>query len=122
MPARRTLLSGATILTMGPDGSISRGDILIEEGGIVDVGRNLVVQDADGRDLSGLVVTPGFVNAHMHTWQTLLRGLAPDRTLRGYFSAIHDGLGPVFTPDDIRISTLRGALDQMAGGVTTLFD
>ena len=65
---------------------------------------------------------PGLVNAHMHTWQTALRSVAANWTLLEYFRHVHAGLATVFTPEDIHIATLAGALNQLDHGVTTLVD
>ena len=71
---------------------------------------------------AGHFVLPGLVNAHMHTWQTALRSVAANWTLLEYFRHVHAGLATVFTPEDIHIATLAGALNQLDHGVTTLVD
>lgn len=43
-----------------------KGDILIEDGKIVDVGENLSWNEGEVIDASGLVVIPGIVDAHSH--------------------------------------------------------
>jgi cytosine/adenosine deaminase-related metal-dependent hydrolase len=73
-------------------------------------------------DATGCIVIPGLVNAHMHTWQTALRGLAANWTLLEYFQKMHAGLATVFEPDDLYIATLVGALNQLNCGTTTLAD
>lgn len=122
MRPRRQLLRGATLLTMEPGGDLASGDLLVDDGKIVDIGARIEVGDAEEVDLAGHCVVPGLVDAHIHLWQTLLQGLAPNDTLPTYFAAIHDDLGQRFMPAETYASTLRGALDQMALGVTTVFD
>ena len=73
-------------------------------------------------DASGCIVIPGLVNAHMHTWQTALRGVAGNWTILEYFRHVHAGLATQFRPEDIRIATLCGALNQLNCGTTTLVD
>jgi cytosine/adenosine deaminase-related metal-dependent hydrolase len=58
----------------------------------------------------------------MHTWQTALRGVAANWTLLQYFKNMHSGLATVFTPGDLHIATLVGALNQINCGTTTLVD
>ena len=72
--------------------------------------------------MTGRILVPGFVNAHMHTWQTGLRGIAANWTLPEYFRWVHAGLATKFRPDDIYIATLVGALNQINCGSTTLVD
>jgi cytosine/adenosine deaminase-related metal-dependent hydrolase len=73
-------------------------------------------------DGKGRIVIPGLINAHMHTWQTGLRGYAANWTLLEYFRRMHAGLATVFRPEDIHIATLVGALNQINCGTTTLVD
>ena len=56
---------------------------------------NAVVVDGRGK-----IVIPGLVNAHMHTWQTALRGVASNWTLLEDFKNMHAGLATVFRPEE----------------------
>ncbi len=120
---RRTLIKSATIITMDDAiGDFSNGDLLVEGGRIADIRPNIDAADAEIVDGKGRIVIPGLINAHMHTWQTGLRGFAANWTLLEYFRRMHAGLATVFRPDDIHIATLVGALNQINHGVTTLVD
>jgi cytosine/adenosine deaminase-related metal-dependent hydrolase len=119
----RTLIRAATLLTMDDRfGDIIGADLLVEGDRIAAIGQNLTVADADAIDGRGRIVIPGLINAHMHTWQTGLRGFAANWTLLEYFRRMHAGLATLFRPDDIYIATLVGALNQINHGVTTLVD
>lgn len=121
--ARRILLSGATILSMdAATGDLPAGDILVEGDRIAAIAPHIAAEDADRVDARGRIAVPGFINAHMHTWQTGLRSLAADWTLLEYFRWVHAGLATRFRPDDIGIATLVGALGQIDAGTTTLVD
>jgi cytosine/adenosine deaminase-related metal-dependent hydrolase len=121
--ARRILISGATILSMdAATGDLNRGDILVADGKIVAIAPRIEAGDAEQVDAAGRIAVPGFVNAHMHSWQTGLRGLAADWTLLEYFRWVHAGLATLFRPEDIGIATLMGALGQIDAGTTTLVD
>ncbi|MGE7473510.1 amidohydrolase family protein [Bosea sp. NPDC003192] len=121
--ARRILISGATILSMdAATGDLARGDILVVDGKIAAIAPRIEAEDAERVDATGRIAVPGFVNAHMHSWQTGLRGLAADWTLLEYFRWVHAGLATLFKPDDIGIATLMGALGQIDAGTTTLVD
>ena len=59
----RLLLKGGAVT----DSSGSReADILVRDGVIEEVGKDLVAPDAHVEDVSGLVVTPGFLDIHVH--------------------------------------------------------
>lgn len=121
--ARRILISGATILSMDPCvGDLRRGDILVADGKVAAIAPRIEAEDAEQVDAAGRIAVPGFVNAHMHSWQTGLRGLASDWTLLEYFRWVHAGLATAFKPDDVGIATLIGALGQIDAGTTTLVD
>ncbi len=118
----RTLIRGATVITLDAQGELPRADLLVTDDTITDIAPLIQADDADVVDASGCIVIPGLVNAHMHTWQTALRGLAANWTLLEYFQNMHAGLATVFEPDDLYIATLVGALNQLNCGTTTLAD
>lgn len=122
MSVPRTLIRGATIITMDAQGDLARGDLLVTGDSITEIAPHLTVDDAQLVDGSGCILIPGLVNAHMHTWQTALRGLAANWTLLEYFKNMHAGLATVFEPQDLHIATLMGALNQLNCGTTTLGD
>jgi cytosine/adenosine deaminase-related metal-dependent hydrolase len=108
---------------MDPEiGTVEGGDVLIADDRIAEVGRSLAVDDARVLDAAGMIVLPGLVNAHLHTWQTGIRGISGDWSLSEYFRHMHRGMAASFTPEDIQLGTLVGALGQLNAGVTTLFD
>ncbi len=118
----RTLLHGGMVVTMAPGVPDGAMGILVDGARIAAVAPELDAGDAEVVDLTGRIVMPGLVNAHMHTWQTALRGLAADWTLLEYFRHVHAGLATHFTPQDVHIGTLAGALNQLDCGTTTLGD
>ena len=119
---KRSLIRGASIITMDAQGDLPQGDILITGDTLTEIAPRIHVDDAEVIDGSGYIIIPGLVNAHMHTWQTALRGLASNWTLLEYFRKMHAGLATVFEPQDLYIATLVGALNQLNGGTTTLAD
>ena len=118
----RTLIRGATVITMDTQGVLPRADVLISKDRIEAIAPTLAADDADVIDAAGCIVIPGLINAHMHTWQTALRGVAANWTLPEYFKKMHAGLATVFGPEDLHIATLVGALNQLNCGTTTLAD
>ncbi len=119
----KILIRNGTLLTLESGSNPLHADLMIEDGMISAIGTDL---DAEGAetviDAGNMIVMPGLVNAHIHTWQTGLRGLATDWTGTNYFRAMHAGLANFFTSDDIRIANLLGAINQLNNGVTTMVD
>ena len=115
------LKSGIVVTQDARLGVLPKGDVLVDDDRIAAIAPALQA-DAETIDCSGHFVLPGLVNAHMHTWQTALRSVAANWTLLEYFRHVHAGLATAFTPEDIHVATLAGALNQLDHGVTTLVD
>src|SRR3954463_6014813 len=118
----QTLIRGATVITMDRQGDLPVADVLVRGDNIVEIAPSLKADDAEVVDAAGCIVIPGLVNAHMHTWQTALRGVAANWTLLEYFQKMHAGLATAFQPEDLGIATRVGALNQLNCGTTTLAD
>src|SRR5262245_36321347 len=98
------------------------GDVLIGDDRIAAVGRSLDVGDAEVIDAADCIVIPGFVDSHRHTWETVIRGIAPDVSLGGYFDIVLDQLAPAYRPEDVYAGNYLGSLEAIDAGVTTLLD
>jgi 5-methylthioadenosine/S-adenosylhomocysteine deaminase len=119
----RTLIVGGTLLT-GVDEQplIERGYIAIEGNMITDVG--------DGRpsegtwdeviEADGMLVTPGFVNAHTHLCMIFGRSLGCDRTLLAWLSEAQVPLMRALEPDDYGLMMELGAIENLKAGNTTV--
>jgi 5-methylthioadenosine/S-adenosylhomocysteine deaminase len=123
MSSQRLLIRNGFVVSMDPDvGEIPNGDVLVEDGKIVEVGRNIAVSEAEEIDATGMIVMPGFVDTHRHTWQTPVRGVLPSCTLDHYFAVMLGSVGGHYRPEDVHIGNYAGALEALNGGVTTLLD
>jgi len=120
----RMLIKGGCVVTMDPQlGELPQGDVLIESGRIAAIAPRLDAPDgAEVIDAAGMIVMPGLINGHLHTWQSALRGIAADWTVARYMQAMHRGLATLFRSEDIYIANLMGALNQINNGATTLVD
>ena len=123
MSSQRLFIRNGFVVSMDPDvGEIPNGDVLVEDGVIVEIGRNLEVGDAEEVDASGMIVMPGFVDTHRHTWQTPVRGVLPCCTLDHYFAVMLGSVGGFYRPDDVHIGDYAGSLEALNAGITTLLD
>ena len=80
-PERKTAIVNARILTMGAEGVIDSGTILIDGNRIVAVGKSAQVtvpDDAYQVDAKGQVVAPGFIDTHAHGSQAS-NGMTPQQ-------------------------------------------
>lgn len=120
----RTLIRNATLVSMDPQiGNPEATDILIDGAIIAAVGRNLSADCAAVIDGSHSIVTPGMVNAHIHTWEFPLRGIGAGWvSSRDYHGNMHQNLATRYNARDVQIANLIGALNQIHHGTTTIMD
>ncbi|MEP9377244.1 amidohydrolase family protein [Aquabacter sp. CN5-332] len=120
---RPLLIRGASLVTMDPAlGVLKTGDVLVRDGRIADVAARIEAPDAEVIEAAGCIVSPGFINSHIHLAQAILRGLAGDATLDEYFKTIVARYTRHIRPEDLAASDYAGALEQLSGGTTALFD
>ena len=120
----RTLIKNATLISMDPQiGNPPATDVLIDGERIAAVGKNLAADNAAVVDGSHSIVTPGYVNAHIHTWEFPLRGLGAGWvSSRDYHANMHQNLATRYTARDVYLGNLLGALNQVHHGATTIMD
>jgi imidazolonepropionase-like amidohydrolase len=100
---------GGTILTVGPQGTIEKGTVLIRDGRIAAVGRDVQVPEgATVIDATGRFVMPGIIDAHSHT-------------------AVEEGVNECTesVTAEVRVADVIdhhdvGMYRELAGGVTTI--
>jgi cytosine/adenosine deaminase-related metal-dependent hydrolase len=122
---KSTLITGGRVLD--PLGELHRPpvlDILVEDGKISAVGE-LARQrtgTSEMMDASGLLITPGFVNAHCHSHDTLLRGLFEQTPLELWGLAAFPFHWSRRGADEILVRTRLHAVECLRGGMTTIQD
>jgi hypothetical protein len=105
---------------------IDRGYVAIADDRIVSVGPMAACPPAEVAqiiDASGHAVLPGFVNAHVHTFDILLRGgLAEDRGLYDWLCNIVLPGTQAYSNDDVRTAARLFCLEAVRAGATTIVD
>ena len=102
------------------NGKIIHGDVVVEDEKITYVGKPISVVSDKEIDVKNNLLMSGFVNAHVHTPMTLLRGMADDMTLESW---LYDNIFPVeqkLTPEDIYWGEMLGIAEQVKAGITTI--
>lgn len=124
MTNMKRLFKGGTVLTLDKDiGNFDKADVLVEGSKIVDVQTNIEIDDGEIIDSSDMIVMPGLVDSHRHTWESIIRNVGADWSLQTYLGSIYYGnLGSLRRPQDDYIGNLLGALEALDSGVTTLLD
>jgi len=120
---KRVLIKCGWLVTLDDAiGDFKGGELLYSGNRIAAVGRRLDATADEVIDASDKIVMPGLVNAHMHTWETALRGIAAEWLSPNYMAHIHGNLATRYRPEDNYLGNLLGALGQIDGGTTTLVD
>ena len=124
--ANSWLLRGGTIVTVDRSQPVVVGDLLIVDGRIAALGQ---AAGSDPRaasvpvvDVSGCVVMPGLVQAHIHLCQTLGRGLADDLPLLRWLSERVLPYEAALDERNIQLAAQVGVAELLLSGTTTLLD
>ncbi|MBR1222494.1 amidohydrolase family protein [Bradyrhizobium sp. U87765 SZCCT0131] len=120
---KRTLIECGWLVTMDDAiGDHRRARVLVEGNRIVAAGQGITADADEVIDASDMIVMPGLINAHLHTWQTGLRAIGSEWLGPDYHKNIHANLATHYGPEDNYLGNLVGALAQIDGGVTTVLD
>ncbi|MCR2826681.1 amidohydrolase family protein [Microbacterium sp. zg.Y909] len=121
-----TVIRGAHVITMDATTGATpvRRDLRIVDGRFAEISTEIIPRDGDEViDGAGMLVTPGFVNAHTHSWEYLYKGRYDNLPLELWMLYSYPILGGArLDPDIITLRTLMFAMESMKNGVTTLID
>ncbi len=101
------------------------GWIWIVDDKIIDIGvgsapERFLSQAEQLIDATQMAVLPGLINAHTHLSQTFMRGLGDDKPLLQWLKQIMWPIQAVFTPEDMRLASLLGLVENLRCGVTAV--
>jgi cytosine/adenosine deaminase-related metal-dependent hydrolase len=101
--------------------AIENGEVIVDDGLIVDVRAAKGTAVSDVFDLGDAILLPGLVNVHTHLDYTVMRGLLEDIA---FFPWIRELTlrKAALTWEDWVASATMGAAEAVAGGVTTIGD
>lgn len=123
MSSTEVILRGARVLLGDPrDKRIDPIDIRIADGVISEIGVELEVGDAEVIDYSDCWIIPGFVDAHHHVWQAVLRGRFADVLYEESAAVVRDLVAHSVVPADVYAGTYGGAVAMLDAGITCTFD
>jgi cytosine/adenosine deaminase-related metal-dependent hydrolase len=122
------LIQNGTVVTLGKDNQvIDDGAVLIENTKIKQFGRSSEFTGSYDRviDARNKVILPGFINAHMHFYSTMVRGLGKIEPAVDFVDVLKKlwwKLDKQLILDDCYYSTLIPLIDAVKKGTTTLID
>lgn len=118
---RRILFKGGTILTMDCDlGDFVKGDVLVEGAEIAAVAPS-VEATATAVDASGMILIPGLVDAHRHSWSSAFRRAITNADGAAY-SNLANSLIPALREEDVHIAAMLSDAGAIQSGITCLLD
>ena len=118
----RILLRGGCVLTLdSKTANLRQGDVLIEDGRIIEIGEGLRARDAEVIDTTNTVVMPGFVDTHRHAWESLFRNFGEGGP-SDESPVSPAAYGSHYTAEDVYASTLIGLLGAAEAGITSVVD
>jgi 5-methylthioadenosine/S-adenosylhomocysteine deaminase len=122
----KTLISGALVVGAAPHGYIwERADLLIDGDSIAAIEAPGTVAPAradETLDGARLLVLPGLVNGHVHSWDHYLKGCLENLTTEVAMSLIRPRKAVPITPRQMYLRTVVGALESLRTGATTIVD
>ncbi|MBB6450816.1 cytosine/adenosine deaminase-related metal-dependent hydrolase [Geomicrobium halophilum] len=122
----KKLFKDGIVITLDKEiGNFNKADVLVEGSKIVEVKPNIEIgfDDCEIIDASNMIVMPGLVDSHRHTWESIIRNVGADWSLQTYLGSIYYGnIGSQRRPQDDYVGNLLGALEALESGVTTLLD
>jgi len=122
------LLEKGTVVTLNEtDSVLVPGYVYIEGGTIAAVGEGPAPEEMRQQagqvlDCSRKALLPGLVNAHVHLFQSFVRGPGGDRALLEWLRQV---AWPVFqnmTGEDIYLAAMVSLLENIRGGATAIID
>jgi cytosine/adenosine deaminase-related metal-dependent hydrolase len=128
MSSTPMLIRNAAGMITGMAGASARTDatdLLIEDGVIKAIGRNLPVPPgARVLDATDCVVYPGWVNTHHHLFQSLLKGVPAgiNHTLTPWLMSVPYKYRRHFDGEAIRLAATIGMVELLRSGCTTIAD
>lgn len=73
-------------------------------------------------DASRLLMLPGMINGHMHSWDHFLKGLLENLTTELFMAQIRPRAPVVLTDRQVYLRTMIGAIKSLKTGATTIVD
>ncbi len=122
-----TIVRGAWVLTMGPQGAIRDGAVAFDgDGAITAIGDPAeLIATNPGAELVGDgngIVLPGLVNAHTHLTEGLITGMGETAILWEWFERVVNPCGLNITREEVALGARLKAVEMLEAGVTTVND
>lgn len=126
--ANTLLIKGGIIITLGENAKVLYNhSVLIENGLIKKIAQSSEFKDKYDKEIDahGKVVLPGFINAHMHFYSTLVRGLGKAKPSKNFIEVLENlwwKLDKILDTETVYYSALIMLINGIRRGTTTFID
>ena len=118
------IVKNATICTMDRGGLvIDRGSVAVQGDRIAmieptDLSKTITARQVIDGD--GMILFPGFINTHIHIFQSFLKGLGADHRLIEWLNLSALPYGTIMTPRQHELAARLACMEALKSGCTTL--
>lgn len=117
------LVKASAIISMdAAHRQILDGEIAVDNGKIVQIGKELNLPARKVIDAAGCVVLPGLINNHTHVYQSLIEGIGYDMHFDPWNWRFLFPIVSRMLPEHARISAELAAVEMIKTGTTTVSD
>ena len=118
------VIENASILTLDDNMTFIKNGIIGVKDGVISLleeqAPEICCQAENRIDAQGMLALPGFVNTHVHCFQSLLKGLGADKPLIGWLNSSVQPFGVRVTHRQQELAALVACLEALKSGCTTL--
>ena len=118
------IIRNAKIYTMDPDRHvIDRGSLAVRGDKIAGIEQTDLAESASAvqiLDAGGMILFPGFINTHIHIFQSFLKGLGADHRLIEWLNLSALPFGRIMTPRQHELAARLACMEALKSGCTTL--
>ena len=116
-----TIIRDANIVTQNSERQIIRGDVVVNDRTIVQVGGTARGSADVEIDARGDIVIPGLINTHAHVSMAILKSIADDLPFPQFLDRVF-AVDAKRTERDIRTGAAQGCIEMIRSGTTTFLD
>lgn len=117
------LIKNGAVITMDPARRVIENcDIAVNNGEILEIGKDLAYEAEEILSAENCVVTPGFINGHTHVYQSTIEGIGYDMHFDPWNWRFLFPVVSKIQPEHARAGAALAALELIKNGVTTVSD
>lgn len=117
------LIKDGAVITMDPNRRVIEDcDVAINNGEIIEIGKNLAYEADETISAKNCVVTPGFINGHTHVYQSTIEGIGYDMHFDPWNWRFLFPVVSKIQPKHAQAGAALAALELIKNGVTTISD